>query len=258
MKHPASVLLLDRQTVSELLTLDECIGAVEGAFAAHAQGRTLTPGLLHVDAERGEFHIKVGGLRGNRTYFAAKVGGGFFKNRVDFGLPNIVGLILLADGTNGLPLAVMEAGTITRLRTGAATAVAAKYLARPDSRTATICGAGIQGEIQLRSLTRVLPIERAFVWARNDSTSFAQRMSEELGLDVRSVNNLEPAARQSDVIVTCTPAKQWFLGRQHVLPGTFIAAVGTDSPDKQEIEPERAVHKGRGSASCDRCWTHEG
>src|SRR5258707_996732 len=103
MKAPSPVLLLNKQTISELLTLDECIVAVEGAFAAHAQSRALTPGLLHVDADRGEFHIKVGGLRGTHTYFATKVGAGFFNNQADFGLPNITALILLADGNTGKP-----------------------------------------------------------------------------------------------------------------------------------------------------------
>jgi len=121
---------------------------------------------------------------------------------------------------------------------GAATAVAAKYLARADSHTVTICGAGIQGETQLRFLMTVLPIERVFVWARNDASSFAARLAQELKLDVSWAADLEVATRQTDVIVTCTPAKRWFLGRQHVGRGTFIAAVGADSPDKQELEPE--------------------
>jgi alanine dehydrogenase len=234
---PARVLLLNRDIVEELLTLSDCIPAVESAFAAHARGAALEPGLLHVGADRGEFHIKVGGLRGARTYFAAKINGGFFNNRAELGLPNIIGLIVLCDGTCGKPLAVMESGLVTRLRTGAATAVAAKYLARPDSRTVTICGAGIQGEIQLRALKEVLPIERAFIWSRSGARGLAAQLQDTLGIHARAVSDLGSAARASDVIVTCTPAKGWFLGRDHVSPGTFIAAVGSDSPDKQEIEP---------------------
>jgi ornithine cyclodeaminase/alanine dehydrogenase-like protein (mu-crystallin family) len=238
MKSPQPVLLLDRSAVSELLTLDECIDAVESAFASHARGMALHPGLMHVSTGQGEFHIKAGGLTGKRTLFVTKIGGGFFKNRAELDLPNIIGLILLADGDTGAPLALMESGLITRLRTAAATAVAAKYLARSDSRTVTICGAGAQGESQLRALTRVLKIERAFVWSRSGSTEFAERMSEALDLAVEAVQELGQATRESDVIVTCTPAKRWFLGREHVRPGTFIAAIGADSPDKQEIEPE--------------------
>jgi alanine dehydrogenase len=238
MKMPQPVLLLDRTGVARWLTLEDCIRVVEKAFAAQASGRVLASQLLHVDSDSGEFHVKAGGLRGERTYFACKINGGFFQNRAQHDLPNIIGLILLSDGTNGRPLAVMESGLITRLRTGAATAVAARYLASPRSHTATICGAGIQGEIQLRSLLQVLPLQRAYLWSRSGAESTAQRLSQELGIRVQATTDLMNASRQSQVIVTCTPAKSWFLGREHVAPGTFVAAVGADSPDKQEIEPQ--------------------
>jgi alanine dehydrogenase len=236
-KSPAPVLLLDRQIVAQSLTLQECIIAVEAAFVAYAQGRALEPGLMHVDAERGEFHIKAGGLRGEQTFFAAKINGGFFRNKSELGIPNIVGLILLSDGRNGTPLAIMESGAITRLRTGAATAVAAKYLARPDSRTVTICGAGTQGEIQFLALKEVLPIEQVFVWSRSGAEALAGRIRSH-GVEAKAVTDLGESIPFSDVIVTSTPAKQWYLGREHVRPGTFIAAVGADSPGKQELEPE--------------------
>lgn len=234
-----SVLLIDQPTVSSVADLDELIVAVEAAFAAHSNGQSLAPKLAHVEADGGEFHVKTGGLRSQgRTYFACKVGAGFFNNRNRLGLPNILGLIMLNDGTTGVPLAVMDSSTVTRLRTGAATAVAAKYLARPDSRTALICGAGVQAAIQLRSLARILPLARAHVWSRHSATSFVQRMSAELDIEVLPADDLIRAALDSDVIVTCTPARGWFLGRDHVKPGTFIAAVGADSPGKQELEPE--------------------
>ena len=235
---PAAVVLLDRDAVSELIRLDDCIAAVEAAFLAHAQGRSLAPGMLHVDAVGGEFHVKVGGLLGKRSYFACKVNGGFFENRQRFGLPNISGLIVLSDAATGLPLAVMESGVVTRFRTAAATAVAARYLARSASETVTICGAGAQAEMQLRSLARVLPLKQVFVWGRQNVGDFAERMAVALGIEVRATPDLIAATRKSDVIVTCTSSSSWFLGRDHVAPGTFVAAVGADSPDKQEIEPE--------------------
>ena len=83
----------------------------------------------------------------------------------------------------------------------------------------------------------MLPVQRALIWSRSGSESCAQRLTRELGLDVRPASDLSEATSQSDVIVTCTPAKSWILGRQHVSPGTFVAAVGADSPDKQEIDP---------------------
>lgn len=239
MKTTPPALLLDRPTVAELLTLDDCIAAVESAFAAHARGETLASGLLHGDGVGGEFHLKAGGLRKPQPLYACKVNGGFFQNRAKYDLPNIQGLILLYDATNGVPLAVMESATVTILRTGAATAVAAKYLAPANSETALVCGCGTQGAVQLRALSRVLRLRRAYAWSRDTARAmdFATRMSNELGFEVRATADLTMAGRSSDVIVTCTPARKWFLGRAHVRPGALVAAVGADSPDKQEIEP---------------------
>jgi ornithine cyclodeaminase/alanine dehydrogenase-like protein (mu-crystallin family) len=245
---PGPVLLLGRETLSGLLSLDDCIAAVECAFAAHAQGTGLTPGLLHVDANGGEFHIKAGGIQRKQTYFVCKVNGGFFQNRARLGLPNIIGLILLCDGATGVPLAVLESGLVTQLRTGAATAVAARYLARRNSETVTICGAGNQAEFQLRALAHVLPLKRAWIWTRGNGAPFVERMRETLKIEVHSAAGLTRAARESDVVVTCTPAEHWFLGREHIGPGSFVAAVGADSPDKQELEPELLA---RCSVVCD-------
>jgi alanine dehydrogenase len=145
---------------------------------------------------------------------------------------------VLCDGTRSTPLAVLESGLVTRLRTGAATAVAAKYLARLDSRTVTICGAGIQGEIQLRALKEVLPLNVFSSGAGVGAPRLAAQLHSAFGIDAQAVSDLGQAVRVSDVIITCTAAKGWFLGREHVSPGAFICAVGSDSPDKQEIEQD--------------------
>ena len=136
------MLLLSRSEITRLLTFPEYVRVVEEAFRLHAQGCALQPVLAHVDADGGEFHIKAGGLRGANAYFALKVNGGFFQNRVRLGLPNIQGLIVLSRADNGVPLAAMDSIEITIQRTGAATAVAARHLARPDSRVVTVCGCG--------------------------------------------------------------------------------------------------------------------
>jgi len=139
-----------------------------------------------------------------------------------------------------LPLALMDSREITMKRTGAATAVAAKYLARPDASVVTIFGCGTQGRIQLEALTRVLPIKEAFAYSRNreKAACFTEEMSAVLQIRVRPVADLDDDNIQaSDVYVTCTPAKQYFLRKEYIRPGTFIAAVGADSPDKQESEP---------------------
>ena len=233
-------LLLKRSEIHALLTLPECITAMEQAFTMRAHGQTLSPALMHVEADGGEFHIKSGGLRVGRTYFALKVNGGFFHNQEKYGLPNVLGLILLFDGSNGCPLAVMDSIDITILRTGATIALAARYLARRDVAVVTICGCGKQGRMQLESILYIRPsISQVYAWDVNPviANEFAAQASNQLNVKVEPVSHPGEAALVSDVIITCTPARGFYLRRQDIRPGTFIAAVGADSPGKQELEP---------------------
>lgn len=235
-----TTLVLTRREVVALLGLDECIGAVERAFRLHAEGRSLGPGVLGVEAPGGGFHVKAAGLEIGRTYFASKTNANFSENPRRHGLPAIQGVIVLCDATDGRPLAVMDSIEITVRRTAAATAVAAKHLAREDAGTVTICGCGSQGRAQLRALRRVRPIQRAFAFDADPAVAvrYAEELSAELGIGVTPAESLERALARSDVCITCTPSRRPFLRRQHVRPGTFVAAVGADSPDKQELEPE--------------------
>jgi ornithine cyclodeaminase/alanine dehydrogenase-like protein (mu-crystallin family) len=218
----------------------EYVRVVEEAFGLYARGKTLKPAMMHVDAVDGEFHIKAGGLELSRPYFALKANGGFFHNRERFGMPNIQGAILLCDGENGYPLAVMDSSEITMNRTGAAAAVAAKYLARPESAVVTICGCGTQGSVQLLAMQSMFTIQKAYVFDidRDKAESLARDSSQTLGITVVATTNLEGAVRESDICVTCTPSRRYYLDKKYVSPGTFIAAMGADSPDKQELDPE--------------------
>ena len=232
-------LILSRTEVLDLLSLPECIDAVEAAFRLHAEGHTLDRGVLSVHASGGGFHIKAAGLVGARSYFAAKTNGNFSDNPRRWGLPTIQGTIVLADAANGTPLAVMDSGSVTALRTGAATAVAAKYLARADARTATIVGCGVQGEVQLAAVTAVLPLRRIMLVDIDHTRAedLAARAAANRGVQVEPIKDLRAALRDSDVCVTCTTSRRAFLGAHDVAPGTFIAAVGADNPEKQELEP---------------------
>jgi ornithine cyclodeaminase/alanine dehydrogenase-like protein (mu-crystallin family) len=235
-----TLIVLSRRDVLDLLTLPDCIAAVEQAFRLHGEGRTLGPGVLGVPSTDGGFHIKAAGLVGpERSYFAAKTNANFPKNPQRFGLPTIQGTIVLADATNGVPLAIIESGSVTALRTGAATAVAAKFLARRDARTATIVGCGVQGELQLAAIAAVLPLERVWVLDTDykRAVSMAARASASLRLHVEAAKDLRAVLRESDVCVTCTPARGALVMRADVTPGMFIAAVGADSQGKQELEP---------------------
>jgi ornithine cyclodeaminase/alanine dehydrogenase len=241
---PIGSLLLTKKDVTKLLSYSECVTIVEEAFRRHGQKKSLKPMLMHVDADGGEFHVKAGGLVFDKTYFGLKLGGAFFENATRFNMPTIQGQILLNDGENGYPLSILDSQEITKKRTGAATAVAAKYLARKNSDTVTICGTGLQARQQLLALCTVFPIKKAYIFGRNfiKAETLANTLSAELGLNVIATQSLAEALSQSQICVTCTNAKDYFVRREDLPPGLFIAAVGADSPGKQEIDPQILFH----------------
>lgn len=231
-------LLLKRSDVASLLGIEECITAVEQAFKLYAEGKIAPPGILGIHAQNGGFHIKAGLLDISRSYFAAKVNANFPQNS-KFGLPLIQGIIALCDADNGAPLALMDSMEITVIRTGAATGVAAKYLARQDAKIATICGCGNQGRVSLKALACVRPLTNAHVYDTDEvqAQRFADELSEELGIEVKAVGDLAEAVRQSDICVTCTPSTKYLINEEDISPGTFIAGVGADNEEKQELDP---------------------
>lgn len=232
-------LLLTRQEVAELLTMEECITAVEHAFKLYATGKAPAPGTLGIHSKEGVFHTKAGILNLQKNYFVSKTNANFPNNFDRNRLPTIQGLIIVCDADNGRFLALMDGIEITILRTGAATAVAAKYLARKDAKTITICGCGNQGRISLKAVMQVRPLEKVFCYDINKQSAihFADELSKELGLFIEPVNDLKMAISNSDICVTCTPSKEPFLIMEYIVPGTFIAAVGADNENKQELDP---------------------
>jgi len=210
-------LLLTRRDVADLLTIDDCISAVENAFRLLGRGEVPRPAIAGVRGNGGAFHIKAA-IAGDR--FAAKMNSNFFEAK-----PRIKGVIVLCDSNDGRVLAVMDSIEITILRTGAATAVAAKYLAREKVRTALIIGCGLQGHVQARALRRVRDIERLFACDTNGDA--AANFAEKVGAEA------VPTPVWADIVVACTPSRAPIL--HSAQPGAFIAAVGADSEEKQEI-----------------------
>ena len=141
------------------------------------------------------------------------------------------------------------------MRTGAATAVAARYLANQKSTTATIIGCGIQGRIQLRSLAEVLPLETVYAFDLDQAQSqmFANDMRQQTGLDVVAIGDFADGTRVSQVVVTCTSSRDGFLGSEHIAPGTFISAVGADNDDKQELRSDLVLESRLVTDVTDQC-----
>ncbi len=236
--QPASALVLTRADIAGLMDDKAWLEASETAFAAAAAGDADVPPPMTIRAQGGTFHAKGAALRFDRLYVALKLNGNFPGNAEARRLPTIQGAVLLCDGETGSLLAIMDSIEVTLRRTAAATALAARFLARPESRRLLVCGCGEQGTAQLAALAAVLPIDHVLAWDRDPARiqAFVDAHNR-AGPEVEPAASLADAALASDVIVTCTTANAAFLESGFVRPGTFVAAVGADSPDKSEIEP---------------------
>ena len=234
------MLLLSRADVARLMAFADYVDAVEAGFRAAARGQALAPPAAAFHVPGGSYHAKAAALlAGDPPMMAIKLNGNYPGNPAANGRPTVQGVIYLADVTNGQPLAMMDSIEVTINRTGAATTLAVRHMARSNSKVATICGAGVQGRIQLKAVLTATALERVYIWDVNQdaAASFAQEMATKLSLDVRSTPDLSPVL-ESDIVVTCTSSRHPFLTADLVRPGTFISAVGADNSDKSEIHPQ--------------------
>lgn len=233
------VLLLSDSDVATVLDPETCIARVEEAFRSRGMGVSQPAGVLGVHLAEGGVHIKAAALAPDLGVFVTKVNANFPANPRLSELPTIQGLVMLFDVATGTPLAVMESGGLTRLRTAAATAVAARYLARPNASIATIVGCGVQAESQLEYVHHVRPLTRAMAYDVRPEVAhaFAAQATRRLGIEVRVIDSIPPACRESDIIITCTPSREPLLGPEDIPVGAFVAAVGADHPEKQELDP---------------------
>jgi ornithine cyclodeaminase/alanine dehydrogenase-like protein (mu-crystallin family) len=234
-----ATLLLRRSDVEQLLSTRDCIDAVEEIFRLQGHGKVPAAAILGVKAPGGGLHVKAGLLPGQKDYIVAKLNTNFPNNRARSGLPTIQGVIVIYNAENGCPLAILDSIDITIKRTAAASAVAAKHLARENSSVATICGCGQQGRAQLRAMRTILPLKRIYAFDLNPRSAkkLAAEFGNELEIEIEPVHDLPRAIQKSDICITCTSAIDFFVHRKDVSLGTFIAAVGADDAHKQEIDP---------------------
>ena len=233
-------LILSRSEIAGLMSTSDYVAAVEAAFRCYATGGAEVPMPMHIRAEDGGFHVKGARVALDRSYVAIKVNANFPGNEHRAGLPTIQGVIVLFDSANGSVLAVMDSIEITLQRTAGATVLAARFLAREEADCVAICGCGEQGRAQLTALMKVMSFRRALVWDMNQekAAAFARDMNQRLGMEVIAVRDVGDATRPSAVVVTATSAQTPFLTRNMVSAGTFVAAVGADSPEKSELSPD--------------------
>jgi alanine dehydrogenase len=234
----SEIILLSGRELVGLLDPFAAMNALREAYQKLAdhpedQGRSLGFAI-----DGGSIHVKAGLMPGSHAAFAAKVNVNLPGNWQTHHLPTIQGLVVLADTTNGRPLAVMESSTLTAIRTAATAALAATYGARPNARITAVIGCGVQARHQLTAFHAAFPIEevRAYDLDPTKAEGFA-RMAERAGVACRAVAGPCDAIDGADICITCTTATTPVLTADMTLSGCFIAAVGADNPAKREIHP---------------------
>ena len=237
------MLVLGRDDLRAALAPAELVDVLADAFRAHAEGRTRVPprtavpvtadGLLLLMPAALGLHGDAGSALGAKlvTYYA--------RNR-ERGHPTLYASYVLLDATSGQPLALLEGTSLTGLRTGATSALAARYLARGDTRRVTCFGAGVQAGFQLRCLAATLPLERVTVVGRDPARAraFAAAMGAELGIAVETAADARRAVGEADLVTCATTSATPVVAGAALRPGTHVDAVGAFRPDTREVDTE--------------------
>ncbi|HJP86370.1 MAG TPA: ornithine cyclodeaminase family protein [Gemmatimonadaceae bacterium] len=234
------MLILDAREIERLLDMSSCVEAVEAAFRARGSGASVPSAVCGVPLERGKLHVKVATLDLGHRYAVAKVNANLPDNPRRLGLPAIQGVVLLFDAATGSPLAALESGTITSMRTAAASAVAARWLALTEASSVSLIGCGTQARAHVAALRCVRTIEQlhAFDADRKAAETFCAEMTQRHGIRCQLADDVHTAASASHIVVTSTPSHHPLIDSGDVSAGAFVAAVGADNEDKQEIGVE--------------------
>ena len=234
-----AIRVLNEAQVRNAVSIEEAIAAVEKAFIAYSTKQASLPSVIQLDVpdQKGEVHIKAGYIFGEPEY-VVKVASGFWENRKK-NLPISGGMMLAFSSETGFPVAILlDNGYLTELRTAAAGAVAAKYMAPNSVEQVAVIGAGSQGRYQLEALSRVCSFQRLMVYDHHSANveRYRKEMKENLRCEIVAASNPEEAVRGSRIVITATPSREPVIFGDWVEPGTHITAMGSDNPDKQELD----------------------
>ncbi|MFD1036913.1 cyclodeaminase [Virgibacillus byunsanensis] len=233
-------MIFNQAEIKELVGInDETITVVEKAFTDLATKSVVMPPIMRVDIPEynGEVDVKTAYIPGSEL-FALKVSSGFFDN-FKLGLPSANGLMMLISSVTGEPKALLlDNGYLTDIRTAAAGAVAAKYLANDTIYTAGVIGAGAQARYQIKALHKVRDFKEVIVYGPTESRviAFKQEMERDLDVNVHIATNPEHVVALSEVVITTTPATSPVIQEAWLHPGVHITAMGSDAEHKQELE----------------------
>ena len=222
-------LYLSEADVDELLTMPDTLRVVEDAFRAWGRGQAINHPRRRIRVPEGFLHVMEAALvdenvMGLKTYATASGGTTF--------------VVQLFDSETGELIALIDANRLGQMRTGAASGVAAKYLAREKARTVGIIGTGYQAETQLEAVCAVRSIEqiRAFSRTVEKREAFAQTMAERLNVGVDAVESVEDAVSNADIVITVTPSRRPVFEGEWLKPGACVLAAGGNNVLRQEID----------------------
>ena len=231
--------IIDLDQIEEALKDIDPIEAIEEGFIAYSEGKVVVPpvGELTFDDPPGDMHIKYGCITGD-DYHVVKIASGFYEN-YRLGLPTGSGLMLLFSQKTGELLAILlDEGFLTDVRTAAAGAVVARYLAPENVERIGIVGAGVQGRMQLEYLRSVVDCTDVTVWgiSQEEVDLFAADM-EPKGYSIETTLDAGEIGANCNLIVTATPSIKPLLLMEHIRAGTHITAMGSDTSVKHELDP---------------------
>jgi ornithine cyclodeaminase len=224
--------------IKQVLPSIDILPQIEEGFRAYSEGKVTVPPVGEMILDKGEVHIKYGFVQ-EEEYYVIKIASGFYGNP-DLGLPSGNGLMLLFKQKTGeLVSILLDEGHLTDVRTAVAGAIAAKYLAPSRVHKIGIAGSGIQARLQLTYLKEVVNCRQVLVWGRTREKLDAYKSDmEKEGFSIETTLDASEILQQCNLVVTTTPAKSPFLFRKDLLPGTHITAMGSDTPDKQEVDTQ--------------------
>ncbi len=236
---PHNTLILGRNTIEKLIDIKTAIDVVETAFREYGLGRARMPAKIYLDLKefRGDFRAMPAYVPKFKMATLKWVNAHPLNPK--FGLPAVMAVIIISDPKTGFPLCIMDGTLATSLRTGAGGAVAAKYLARRNSRVIGLVGCGAQARTQLMALREVFKIKEVRVWGheKNLITRFIRDMKKP-GEKMLAAADIKSCAGGCDILVTTTPSRKPIVQSEWITPGTHINAIGADAPGKEELDPK--------------------
>lgn len=229
---------LSGDQIRRAVPMADVLDAVEAAYRDVAAGNDRSPVRTHVAIDAGDL-LLMPGLRAGAPGFSVKLVTVVGSNPTR-GLPTVQAVVVWFDATTGQPVALIDGPTLTAMRTGAASGVATRLLARRDASVAAIIGAGAQAEWQLRAVLAARPIRRFLVYARSPAAreAFADRMAAEAGVEVEPMQSAEEAVRPADVVCCATTSSTPVFDAAWLRAGAHVNGVGAFRLGMVELPPE--------------------